>query len=63
MKTPQWHEGVGYRIKPESKPKPDTVWNYKAFEGCLVRCDSDSANIKLNFDGETGKLKSAEVMK
>jgi len=57
---PGWHEDVGYRIKPESKP--DTVWSYNAFEGYLVRCDSDSANLKLTFDGETGKLKSAEVL-
>jgi hypothetical protein len=57
---PGWHEDVGYRIKPESKP--DTVWNYNAFEGHLVRCDSDSANLKLTFDGETGNLKAAEVM-
>jgi hypothetical protein len=55
-----WYEDAYYRIKPESKP--DTVWNYNAFEGYLVRCDSDSANLKLIFDGETGDLKAAEVL-
>jgi hypothetical protein len=57
---PDWHEYGYYRIKPESKPA--TVWNYNAFEGHLVRCDSDSANLKLTFDGETGDLKAAEVI-
>jgi len=58
--APRWDQTGDYRIKPESKP--DTVWNYNAFEGHLVRCDSNSANLKLTFDGETGKLKSAEVI-
>jgi hypothetical protein len=57
---PAWDGDTMYRIKPESKPA--TVWNYNAFEGHLVRCDSDSANLKLTFDGETGKLKAAEVI-
>jgi hypothetical protein len=58
---PCWSvECINLRIKPESKS--DTVWNYNAFEGLVVRCDADIANLKLTFDGETGKLKSAEVI-
>ena len=55
-----WSEVDEFRIKPESKL--DTVWNYNAFEGHLVRCDADSANLKLTFNGETGNLKAAEVI-
>jgi len=56
-----------YRIKPE--PKPDKVefafvtncdstsTFYWRFSGC------DNRNLKLTFDGETGELKSAEVLK
>ena len=64
---PQFHEDGVYRIKPE--PKPDEVF--------YVSVDLDIAkgselystyykyvndNLKLTFDGETGKLKSAEVL-
>ena len=54
------------RIKPE--PKPDVV-RY----GCisspnveeinLTSCPCSFDNLKLTWDGETGKLKSAEVIK
>jgi len=56
--------GAEYRIKPE--PKPDIV----RFEGVtldsvskLVFFSYDADNLKLTFDGETGELKSAEVIK
>lgn len=48
-----------YRIKPE--PKPDVVvsrWVYS--DGSTANCSQ--SNIKYIFDGETGKLKSAEVI-
>ena len=64
---PGWYPHVEYRIKPE--PKPDVV-DY------LFISDKKSndlpeinwvfvntANLKLVWDGETGKLKSAEVIK
>lgn len=62
--NPAWNDEVQYRIKPE--PKPDV------FEYC--HCGHDSLgltftqrmhphNLQLTFDGETGKLKSAEVLK
>jgi hypothetical protein len=60
--TPLWFD-CEYRVKPE--PKPDLI----------KKCDIDSRlavwdcdprgdpNLKLTFDGETGKLKKAEVLK
>lgn len=49
-----------WRIKPE--PKPDVVryLNAAPYIGNLVKRVDD--NTKLIFDGETGKLKSAEVL-
>ena len=67
--TPSWHEENLYRIKPE--PKPDVIHYAKA--GVMGK-DGDifftkiplsqlySAHLKLTFDGETGKLKKAEVL-
>jgi hypothetical protein len=56
--TPYWGEDNEYRIKPE--PKPDIVeWHNVASAGCIPKY---VPNIKLTFDGETGKLKSAEVI-
>lgn len=60
-RTPNWDARMYYRIKPE--PKPDVVKYVK--EHMLVRgeityaCD---ANLRLTFDGETRKLKKAEVL-
>jgi hypothetical protein len=53
------------RIKPE--PKPDVV-RY-GYISCYLKCINltpgcfEVDNIKLTFDGETGNLKSAEVIK
>lgn len=69
LQSPAWYEQSEYRIKPE--PKPDVVqfgvamlegfgskvWYLGSRNGC------PDNNIKLTFDGETGKLKSAEVLK
>ena len=59
---PNWSGDGDYRIKPE--PKPDVVK-----ELCLIcptgnlsnvaLCDP---NLKLTFDGDTGKLKAVEVL-
>ena len=66
--SPTWEESYEYRIKPE--PKPDFV-----FYGCawlpnstrsliaIQELDQHNNNIKLTFDGETGELKLAEVLK
>ena len=59
---PWWEEHVEYRIKPE--PKPDVVehWYVHATYRELIWADKDSGNLRLTFDGETGKLKAAEVI-
>lgn len=68
---PCWFPYSTFRIKPE--PKPDVVY-YGVFEEKHVRnhrIDLESYftkfhdagdQIKLTFDGETGKLKKAEVL-
>lgn len=68
---PIWNECCQYRIKPE--PKPDVVrcgiivdssWGYSTEK--LARQYEElrpaAGLLKLTFDGETGKLKSAEVV-
>ena len=62
-----WSAPVQFRIKPE--PKPDHVY-YGVFdmdgsmhlESCFTKINDDGDQIKLTFDGETGKLKAAEVL-
>ena len=65
IEEPHWHSGREYRIKPE--PKPDVVETYKADarqKYGSVRIDEhwEKDNLKLTFDGETGKLIKAEVI-
>lgn len=56
--SPTWDRSIKYRVKPE--PAPDVVeWHNVVRSGCTP---TDKPNIKLTFDGETGKLKSAEVI-
>ena len=66
--TPVWVPDNEYRIKPE--PKPDFVY-YVTHDASgahtselfgSVRRDLALASLKLTFDGETLKLKSAEVL-
>jgi len=59
---PMWLESAKYRIKPE--PKPDVVVRYGAkLRGGLYVEPWGNPNLKLTFDGETGELKAAEVLK
>ena len=67
--NPQWDDcdisGIEYRIKPE--PKPDVVDTYKAdarqkYGHVRIAEHWEKDNLKLTFDGETGKLKFAEVI-
>ncbi len=62
--SPMWVDGGEYRIKAE--PKPDSVEFYRAEARChtgVRRSEHwERDNLKLTFDGETGKLKSAEVI-
>ena len=59
--NPEWKEGCIYRIKPE--PKPDEVRFYRLWHEGAYWSDENMANVKATFDGETGNLKSAEVVK
>ena len=58
---PSFAVSCAYRIKPT--PKPDRVINYEMSRNGSVWVNTVGANIKLTFDGETGQLKSAEVIK
>ena len=61
--NPNW-VGEMYRIKPELKPdvvKLSAV--YLNEFGDYILKSSSVENLKLTFDGETGELKSAEVLK
>lgn len=69
-KHPNWSEDSVYRIKPE--PKPDISLAYFANPHIEVEEDGPSiewtgtwkkCNLRLTFDGETGQLKAAEVLK
>lgn len=62
-----WGCNVQFRIKPE--PKPDHIY-YGVFEMrgsrtldcCFTKYNDNGDQLKLTFDGETGRLKSAEVL-
>ena len=68
---PTWSIDATYRIKPE--PKPDMVY-YGVFsttqtrvhpfemDSCFTKFHDEGDQVKVTFDGETGKLKSAEVL-
>jgi len=60
---PWWEDWMEYRIKPE--PKPDVVY-YTLVDLNGVSAWSKSRtvvdNVRLTLDGETGKLKAAEVL-
>ena len=74
--SPNWHEDVEYRVKPE--PKPDIVAVgileldgvskphnriYPAYHTEFrVSEHWEADNVRVTFDGETGKLKLAEVL-
>ena len=68
--NPRWFYDKGYRIKPE--PTPDAIrflnqLRIRSSNGnpCWEESEYQVTNcaIKLTFDGETGELKSAEVLK
>lgn len=59
---PDWYPEMQYRIKPE--PKPDEIRYFKLTAGAnLIYAVKETANIKIIWDGETGKLKDSEVLK
>lgn len=58
-----WDKFAEYREKPE--PKPDVVFGRNAYldsDGYLLMDLLNKPNIRFTFDGETGKLKKAEVL-
>jgi hypothetical protein len=46
-----------------SEPKPDVVETWSVSKESFYKDSASSANLKLTWDGETGKLKDAEVLK
>jgi hypothetical protein len=65
-KQPEWSEKLNYRIKPE--PKPDWCMYLKRIDEhtwteYLPTDNIQKGKVKLTFDGETGELKDAEVIK
>ena len=65
----EWDDAIEYRIKHE--PKPDVIKYLNqlknTYNGSICWEESDyqitNLSIALIFDGETGELKSAEVLK
>jgi hypothetical protein len=62
--TPAWNIETTYRIKP--MPKPD-FYTYLTVDYCHTGAQTirqfDQDTVKFTYDGETRKLKSAEVIK
>jgi hypothetical protein len=61
---PRWHADVDYRIKPTPKPGVVEYLQVSLGRHSLYphpECGKRD-NLKLTFDGETHKLKSAEVI-
>jgi len=58
--SPDWSSWVEYRIKPEHKPDIVRYLEMPMFWGYSER--RPESNMKVVFDGETGELKSAEVL-
>lgn len=64
IKAPCWEGDGDYRIKPKP-PKPDVVrYVCAATQGMGPVTEKKwwADNLKLTFDGETNKLKAAEVL-
>lgn len=57
---PSWNVDTEYRIK--AGPKPDITEFYWVERPYMYMSNQKSHNLKLTFDGETGKLKSSEVI-
>ena len=63
--NPTWSHLYDYRIKPplELKSKNDVISKYLLRKGMAAYLCSEGGNLKVVWDGETGELKSAEVLK
>jgi hypothetical protein len=65
LRHPSWDKSWQYRIKPEPKADWFKRIRVQTFGEDICRWDIShypNANLKLTFDGETGELKSAEVL-
>jgi hypothetical protein len=68
--NPFWGSHGEYRIKPDPKPDRSVLFYERASvdygrmytEYAPVGADISKHNLKLTFDGETGRLKAAEVI-
>ena len=57
------NDDLEYRIKPEPKPDVVSLLNAELHHGYPhIYMTNTPTNLKLTFDGETGKLKAAEVI-
>ena len=66
--NPEWHPLVSYRIKKEQTPDLVYYGSFATPFGFRVDCEFNQHKgrddlIKIVFDGETKKIKSAEVLK
>lgn len=74
-RSPEWHEKLEYRIKPEPKPDKERYAHFYS-DGLGYLYDSkqqaqdvkhpalgSKGILKFIFDGETGSIKSVEVLK
>jgi hypothetical protein len=55
------NQNIGQFVKPTNEPKPDVV-RYAVVSGTMI-CQQDFHNVRAIFDGETGELKSVEMIK
>ena len=60
-KYPDWYHNYEYRIKSEPKPNVEQYLIASQYDICDTSWRE--ANLKLTWDGETGDLKDAEVIK
>lgn len=65
VKQPTWRSDCDYRVKPWMG-KPDVVQTFYAngFDNLIYRSyfSREPVNLRLTFDGDTMKLKKAEVI-
>jgi hypothetical protein len=61
--NPIWLGSSKFRVKPESKPDVVKYYLFAFASICAIGEEGGRVNLKLTFDGETGELKSAEVLK
>ena len=61
---PTWSIDATYRIKPEPKPDVEFKTHIKWDKGWqwVDTTSTKTPNLRITFDNETGKLKSAEVI-